>query len=115
MFPNCCLTPVAAADRNVPPSQSILVTVGHEKAAVGRRKVCGIKQLIQEAAIPIENYSPIIIGLIAVVALWFAFTVVRKLFGLALLAAVAIGAWMLWNDSEMLYSAADTVLDVVDW
>ncbi|MCB5203467.1 hypothetical protein LH464_13380 [Neorhizobium sp. T786] len=75
----------------------------------------GIKQLIQEAAIPIENYSPIIIGLIAVVALWFAFTVVRKLFGLALLAAVAIGAWMLWNDSEMLYSAAETVLDVVDW
>lgn len=48
-------------------------------------------------------------------ALWFAFTVVRKLFGLALLAAVAIGAWMLWNDSEMLYSAAETVLDVVDW
>lgn len=51
--------------------------------------------------------------MIVVVALWLAFTVVRKLFGLALLAAVAIGAWMLWNDPQMLYSAVDAVSDAV--
>ena len=71
------------------------------------------QQLAQEATISIEDYSPVIIGLIVVVALWLAFTVVRKLFGLALLAAVGIGAWMLWNDPQMLYSAVDAVSDAV--
>lgn len=37
--------------------------------------------------------------------LWFIFTVVRKLFVLALLIALAIGAWMIWDDPNLLLDA----------
>lgn len=37
--------------------------------------------------------------------LWFIFTVVRKLFVLALLVALAVGAWMIWDDPALLLDA----------
>ncbi|MFN7092481.1 MAG: hypothetical protein ACK4P4_18255 [Allorhizobium sp.] len=37
--------------------------------------------------------------------LWFIFTVVRKLFVLALVIALAVGAWMIWQDPALLLGA----------
>jgi len=42
---------------------------------------------------------------VAAVVLWFIFTVVRKLFVLALLVALAVGAWMIWDDPALLLDA----------
>lgn len=35
-------------------------------------------------------------------ALWLVFTMVRKLFGVILLAALAGGAWIVWNNPQLL-------------
>lgn len=58
--------------------------------------------MIQEAEIQIDNYSLAVIGIIALVAFWLVFSLVRRMFGLVLLAALAIGAWVLWNNPDML-------------
>lgn len=65
--------------------------------------------MIQEAEIPTDNYTLIVIGVIAVVAFWLVFSLVRKMFGLVLLAGLAIGAWILWSNPELLGPLADAV------
>ncbi|CAD7023187.1 hypothetical protein REJC140_00122 [Pseudorhizobium endolithicum] len=59
---------------------------------------------------PDDLYSLIITGVIAVVVLWLVVFVVRKLIGVALLIALAIGLWMVWNDSSALGHWADTII-----
>lgn len=56
----------------------------------------------QEVHIPTDIYSLVVIGVVGVVAVWLLFFLVRKLIALALIAAVVVGAWMLWNDPSFL-------------
>ena len=42
------------------------------------------------------------LGCAALLAVWLVFSLVKKIFGLALLAALALGLFMLWNNPVML-------------
>jgi len=44
------------------------------------------------------------LGVVAIVAVWLVFSVVRKALGLALLAALIIGGVVLWNDPDLLHA-----------
>ena len=63
---------------------------------------------------PNDFISFIILAALAVVVLWLVFFVVRKLFGVALLIALAVGAWMVWNDPDHLRQWADPVMNFFD-
>ncbi len=62
----------------------------------------------------LETYMPEDIGSIlmmavfAVIGIWLVMFVVRKLIGIALLAAVVIGGLMVWHNPSMLLTAQDT-------
>jgi hypothetical protein len=43
------------------------------------------------------------------VAFWLMFSLVRKMFGLVLLVALAIGAWALWSNPGLFYAATDAL------
>lgn len=58
---------------------------------------------------PGDLLSLIITGVVVVVVIWLVVFVVRKLIGIALLVALAIGLWMVWNDPGFLNGAADAV------
>ena len=45
-----------------------------------------------------DDITLIGLGIAAIVVLWLVFSLVRKVFGLALIAALALGAWMLWTN-----------------
>lgn len=51
------------------------------------------------------------LGVAAVVVVWLVFSVFRKVLGLAFLAALAFGAWLLWSDPEMLRG----LMDILPW
>ena len=42
------------------------------------------------------------LGCAALLAVWLVFSLVKKIVGLALLAALALGLFMLWNNPAML-------------
>jgi len=42
------------------------------------------------------------LGVGAIVIVWLIFSVFKKVLGLAFLAALAFGAWMLWNNPEIM-------------
>lgn len=44
------------------------------------------------------------LGVAAVVVVWLVFSVLKKVVGILLLAALALGAWLLWSNPEMLRS-----------
>jgi hypothetical protein len=50
-------------------------------------------------------------GAVALVALWLVFFAVRKLIGVALVAALVIGAWMVWNNPALLQEAFYAISD----
>lgn len=54
-----------------------------------------------EASIPTDGFSLIVISAIALAAFWLVFSLVRKMFGLVLLAAIGIAAWVLWSNPEL--------------
>ncbi len=51
---------------------------------------------------PTDTPSLLILGIGAAIVLWLVFSVMKKLFGLALIAAVAFGAYMLWTNPGLL-------------
>ncbi|MBB6182446.1 hypothetical protein [Pseudorhizobium flavum] len=63
---------------------------------------------------PDSLYSLIISGVVSVLVLWLVFFVVRKLIGAALLVALAMGIWMVWNDPGLLQQWLDAVKEVFD-
>ncbi len=63
---------------------------------------------------PSDLMSLIILAAVAAMVLWLVFFVARKLFGFALLVAMAVGAWMIWNDPTVLQKWFDAVMDVVN-
>ena len=65
---------------------------------------------LKEAMIPTDSFSLIVIGGVALVAFWLVFSLVRKMFGLVLLVALAVGAWVLWSNPHLLYSVSGGLL-----
>jgi hypothetical protein len=54
---------------------------------------------------PTDTASLIALGIGAALLLWLVVSVFKKLFGLALIAALAFGAYMLWTNPALLYQA----------
>jgi hypothetical protein len=52
---------------------------------------------------PSDSYMLIGLGCAALLAVWLVFSLVKKIFGLALLAALALGLFVLWNNPAMLH------------
>ncbi len=67
-----------------------------------------------EANLPNDIYSSLVTGVVILFGLWLVMLVFRKLVGAALMAGLAIGAWVLWNDPSILRTAGETVVDHVD-
>lgn len=60
---------------------------------------------IIENYIPNDVYSLLLTAAAAIVAIWFAFFILRKLIGVAVLAVVLVGGLMAWYDPSTLRSA----------
>lgn len=58
---------------------------------------------------PTDTSSLLILGVGAVILVWLVFSVVKKLFGVALLAALAFGAYMVWTNPDLLRRAMEMV------
>jgi hypothetical protein len=58
---------------------------------------------------PTDTPSLLALGIGAAILLWLVFSVMKKLFGLALIAALVFGAYMLWTNPELLRRAMDMV------
>jgi hypothetical protein len=67
-----------------------------------------------EANVPVDFYSWLVMGIGLLVVMWLVVFVVRKLIGVALIAVVVVGAWLVWNDPSILRAAGETVLEHVE-
>lgn len=66
----------------------------------------------READIPTDTVSLLFIGGIALAAFWLVFSLVRKVFGLVLIVALALGAWVVWSNPDMMQSLWSQVGDL---
>jgi len=64
--------------------------------------------------LPENVYSMLVMGVIAIGVIWLVMTVVRKLIGLAVVAALVIGGFMIWQDPALLWAAQDRALGYYD-
>lgn len=62
---------------------------------------------------PSDTYVLIGLGCAALFAVWLVFSLIKKVFGLVLLAAVAVAGFMLWNNPDMQRSLIQWVLGIV--
>ncbi|MBB3946574.1 putative membrane protein [Rhizobium skierniewicense] len=67
-----------------------------------------------EAYIPEDVGSMLVMAVFAVIAIWLVTFVVRKLIGVALLAAIVIGGLMVWQNPAVLGTAQDTAMRYYD-
>ncbi|MFD2646914.1 hypothetical protein ACFSX5_03790 [Devosia albogilva] len=76
----------------------------HRAASTCWRRICAPPPDRQrgEQQIPTDTTTLIALGIGAVIVLWLVFSVLRKLFGLVLLAAIAAAAWFVWQNPEYL-------------
>jgi uncharacterized membrane protein YccC len=51
---------------------------------------------------PAETYTLIGLGIAGLVIAWLIFSVFKKILGLLFLAALAFGAWMVWQNPQLL-------------
>ncbi|MHA6297699.1 hypothetical protein [Devosia sp. CAU 1758] len=58
---------------------------------------------------PTDFSSLFVLGIGAAILLWLVFSVMKKLFGLALIAALVFGGYMLWTNPDLLRGAMDLV------
>lgn len=58
---------------------------------------------------PTDPSSLIVLGVGAVILAWLIFSVIKKLFGVALVAALAFGGYMLWTNPDLLRRAMEMV------
>ena len=58
---------------------------------------------------PTDNLTLIALGLGGLLIVWLVFSLIKKVFGLVLLAALVIGAVVLWNNPAMLEGLLQTV------
>lgn len=59
---------------------------------------------------PEDITSLLVMAVVALVVIWLVMFVVRKLIGIALIAAVVIGGFMVWQDPSLLRTAQDTAI-----
>ena len=50
---------------------------------------------------PTDMSSLLVLGIGAAILLWLVFSVMKKLFGLALIAALAFGGYMVWTNPDL--------------
>lgn len=67
-----------------------------------------------EAYIPDDFYSMLVMAVGVVITIWLVMFVVRKLIGIALVAALIIGGFMIWQNPTMLGTAQDTAVRYYD-
>jgi len=58
-----------------------------------------------ESYIPDDFYSMLVMAVGAVITIWLVMFVIRKLIGIALVAAVIIGGVMIWHNPTVLGTA----------
>lgn len=58
---------------------------------------------------PTDMSSLLVLGIGAAILLWLVFSVMKKLFGLALVAALAFGGYMLWTNPDLQQRALDLI------
>lgn len=67
-----------------------------------------------DAYIPEDIYSLLVMVVVALVAIWLVMFVVRKLIGIAIVAGLVIGVFMIWQDPSLLRTAQDTAIGYYD-
>ena len=58
---------------------------------------------------PTDTPSLLALGVGAAILLWLVFSLFRRLFGLAILAALVFGAYLVWTNPDLLNQALDFV------
>ena len=58
---------------------------------------------------PTDTSTLLALGIGAAILIWLVFSLMKKLFGLAILAAIAFGAYMLWANPDLLRRAMEMV------
>ncbi len=58
---------------------------------------------------PTDTSTLLALGIGAAILIWLVFSLMKKLFGLATLAALAFGAYMLWANPDLLRQAMKMV------
>lgn len=58
---------------------------------------------------PTDTSTLVALGIGAAILLWLVFSLMKKLFGLAIIAALAFGAYMLWTNPDLLRRAMTVV------
>jgi NhaP-type Na+/H+ or K+/H+ antiporter len=65
---------------------------------------------------PQDFYSLLVMAVVAIVAIWLAMFVVRKLIGFALMAALIVGGILVWQDPAILQTVQEAaVTHYHDW
>lgn len=62
-----------------------------------------------QSYLPEDPYSILMMGVVALIAIWLVMFVVRKLIGIALVTAIIIGGLLMWQNPAVLQTAQDTV------
>lgn len=58
---------------------------------------------------PTDMSSLLVLGIGAAILLWLVFSVMKKLFGVALIAALVFGGYMLWTNPDLQQRALDLI------
>lgn len=58
---------------------------------------------------PTDMSSVLVLGIGAAILLWLVFSVMKKLFGVALIAALVFGGYMLWTNPDLQQRALDLI------
>lgn len=58
---------------------------------------------------PTDMSSLLVLGIGAAILLWLVFSVMKKLFGLALIAALVFGGYMLWTNPDLQQRSLDLI------
>jgi len=58
---------------------------------------------------PTDTVSLLMLGIGAAILLWLVVSVVKKLFGVALIAALVFGAYMIWINPDLLTQALEWI------
>ncbi|MGV8853606.1 MAG: hypothetical protein ACOH2L_03085 [Devosia sp.] len=64
---------------------------------------------------PTDNLTLIVLALGGLLIVWLVFSLIKKVFGLVLLAALVIGGYLLWTNPAMLRSLLDSIGGFTGW
>ena len=64
---------------------------------------------------PTDNLTLIALCLGGLLIVWLVFSLIKKVFGLVLLAALVVGGYILWTNPPLLASLLDTIGNFTGW